>query len=91
MNEDIRVLLDALQKAKKAWFRDEKILEKLAALEHEQWVQWSRAVAHEVLPERRARWERYWVPYDELSEEVKEQDRVWARKVLQIIGKEEAT
>ena len=65
-----------------------QILEKLAALEHKQWVHWSRAVAHEVSPERRARWEKYWVPYEELPEDVKEADREWARKVLQLIGKE---
>jgi len=68
-----------------------RLLEKLAALEHEQWVQWSKAVAHEVSPERRARWEKYWVPYEQLSEEVKEQDREWARKVLRIIGEEETS
>ncbi|TPG88139.1 hypothetical protein EEL32_10270 [Brevibacillus laterosporus] len=62
-----------------------EIIEKLADLEHEQWIKWSKSVAHEVLPERRERWQAYWIPYSDLSEEIKEQDRVWARKVLEVI------
>ena len=62
------------------------LLERLAELEHEQWVSWSKGVAHEVSPERRRRWQEYWVPYDALPEEVKEEDRVWARKVLGVLG-----
>jgi hypothetical protein len=58
------------------------LLERLAELEHEQWVAWSRAVAAEVSAERRRRWEACWVPYAELPEEVKELDRAWARKAL---------
>jgi hypothetical protein len=58
------------------------LLERLAELEHEQWVAWSKAVADEVSAERRQRWAACWVPYAELPDDVKEQDRVWARKVL---------
>ncbi|AYK07748.1 hypothetical protein [Brevibacillus laterosporus] len=67
-----------------------EIIEKLADLEHEQWVKWSKSVAPEVSLERRERWQAYWIPYSDLSEEVKEQDRIWARKVLEVIenGKE---
>jgi hypothetical protein len=61
---------------------NDDLLERLAELEHEQWVAWSRSVAGEVAEERRRRWAAYWVPYAELPDEVKEQDRVWARKVL---------
>lgn len=61
-------------------------LEELAAIEHDQWVEWSKSVASEVSEERRKRWEKYWVPYHELSEEVKEQDRVYARKVLEAMS-----
>ena len=57
-------------------------LERVAAIEHEQWMAWSKSVAPEVSPERRARWEKYWVPYDELPDDVKELDREWARKVI---------
>jgi hypothetical protein len=65
---------------------DERLLERLAELEHEQWVAWSRAVAGEVAPERRKRWEAMWVPYNQLPESVKEEDRVWARKVLSALA-----
>jgi hypothetical protein len=57
-------------------------VERVAEVEHEQWMAWSKTVAPEVSPERRARWEKYWVPYKELPEEVKEQDRIWARKAI---------
>jgi hypothetical protein len=64
----------------------EQMLERLAELEHEQWVFWSQSVAAEVSEERRKRWQSLWVPYRELPEEAKEQDRVWARKTLAALG-----
>ena len=63
------------------------LLEQLAELEPEQWVAWARAVADEVSPERRRRWQAFFVPYAELPEDVKEQDRAWARKVLEALGR----
>ena len=63
----------------------ESLLERLAELEHEQWSAWSRAIAAEVSEERRRRWQSWWVPYDQLPEEIKEDDRVWARKVLALL------
>jgi len=60
------------------------LLEKLAKLEHKQWMTWSKATAREVHQTRRSRWEKYWVPYKDLSEEVKEHDRKWARKILEL-------
>jgi hypothetical protein len=63
-----------------------ELLERLAELEHEQWVAWSRAVAAEVSADRRRRWQACWVPYAELPEEVKELDRAWARRVLATLG-----
>jgi len=60
------------------------LLEKLAALEHEQWIQWSQAIAaHEdISNERLKRWKSLWKPYDELTEGDKEMDRVWASKAV---------
>lgn len=60
------------------------IVDRLARLEHAQWVQWSQSIAREekLTGDRLARWKTMWVPYDELPDDVKEQDRVWARKVL---------
>lgn len=68
--------------------KEEPLIERVARLEHEQWIEWSQAVADEVSPERKERWEKYWVDYDELSEEVKELDRVYARKVIEEVEKE---
>ena len=73
---------------KYAHLRVEKdVFEALAALEHEQWMQWATAVIGEVSVSRAKRWDRYMVPYSELTEEVKEEDRKWAHKVLKILGK----
>lgn len=61
----------------------EETIEELAALEHDQWIEWSKSlVANEPLlkDDRVRRWQALWIPYSELSEESKEQDRVWARK-----------
>ncbi len=67
---------------------DEKqLLEELANLEHQQWTKWSRTVAERVDTETRARWENYWIPYEQLSEETKEQDRIWARRILKALQK----
>ena len=60
-------------------------LEALAQLEHEQWMHWSKAVAHEVSASTREQWQRFWVPYAALSEDVKEADRIWARKVVELL------
>jgi hypothetical protein len=61
---------------------DLELLERLARLEHEQWVAWSKAVAHEVSPARRRAWELCWISYDELSADQKELDLIWARRAL---------
>jgi len=77
-----------LDKKLEQLFESPELLERLAALEHEQWVLWSRAVAEEVREERRARWERFWGPYDELPEHIKEEDRRFAKKVLDVFREE---
>ena len=66
-----------------------ELLERLAELEHEQWVHWSKALAMQenISEERRKRWEQYWVPYSDLPEDVKESDRRWARRILEIVGR----
>lgn len=61
-------------------------VERMADIEHEQWMTWARSVmsADDVTigPERLARWQSYMVPYADLPEHVKEHDRVWARAAL---------
>ena len=63
------------------------LIEKLAELEHEQWMQWSQAIAsrENISSEIFKRWQLLWKEYDELTEEEKEQDRIWARKVLALL------
>jgi hypothetical protein len=68
------------------WKR-KQFVEKLAALEHAQWMKWSKAVAQRVDAETRLRWRKFWVPYAELSEAAKEQDRIWARKIVKAIDR----
>ena len=71
-NEDLEKLVDLEGKfeAIRKTLLGEAFREKLAELEHEQWVQWSKAlVANEQLSNgRRIRWAKQWVPYSELLE-----------------------
>lgn len=62
----------------------DELLETLAMLEHEQWAQWAKTIllTEAISVERKARWVECFKPYHELTEEQKEHDRVWARKVL---------
>ena len=61
------------------------LIEALAEIEHEQWRHWSQAVAPKVLTGIRDSWQKSWVDYAELTEELKEADRVWARKVVALL------
>ena len=68
----------------------DELIEKLAELEHEQWQKWSKDIAknENISDDRFNRWANdCWKPYNELTEEMKEHDRVWARKVLELINK----
>lgn len=62
--------------------------EALAALEHDQWMTWSKslAAAEPLSEERVERWRRLWVPYADLSEHSKASDRVWAQKALTAVA-----
>lgn len=66
---------------------DSLLIEKLAALEHEQWMHLATFLLsnEDISPERREKWEPKMIPYTQLSESGKEQDRFWARKALAII------
>lgn len=68
------------------------LLEKLAALEHEQWVGWTEWMmekwdeTHSSGETYQARWRRQLAtPYEDLSEAEKESDRIEARKVLTLL------
>jgi hypothetical protein len=61
----------------------DELLEALAAAEHEQWTHWTRHLLDNLTPENIARWRRQCdTPYADLSEEEKEKDREWARRVV---------
>lgn len=98
-------------------------IEKLAAVDHDQWHYWSQIIMRDMDEtitalhdldkrllettityekstlrdrvkkliakhnERNARWERQWCAYKQLPEEVKEQDRIWAKKEWEAIHK----
>ena len=62
----------------------DEIIEKLAELEHDQWMSWAKSImqSENISQSRCDRWNSLMIPYADLSEEMKEHDRVWARKVL---------
>ena len=62
-------------------------VEVLAAVEHEQWMAWSKSLSlrEDLSAERRARWEKLWVPYTQLPEADKESDRAWARIAIRAL------
>lgn len=63
-----------------------KELEKLAALEHAQWIKWAKNImkTEDLSPERVKRWKKLFVAYDKLKEKDKDDDRIWARKVIKV-------
>lgn len=66
-------------------------LERLAALEHEQWATWAGGILNRepISYKTRDRWELLIrLPYRSLPEVHKEADRIWARKVLELLYRE---
>ena len=65
-----------------------ELVEKLADLEHKQWGHWTQYFLESYNEDNRKRWNRQaHTAYRNLSEKEKESDRVWARKVLNILKK----
>ncbi len=64
--------------------KENQLLEELASLEHDQWIEWAKSLLEneEISDERKERWKKLFIPYSELSEKSKEQDRVYARKII---------
>lgn len=56
-------------------------IEVLAEIEHAQWMAWAKSLmdTESLSPKRLARWTPLMVPYSELSEDMKEHDRKWAK------------
>jgi hypothetical protein len=65
------------------------LIEDLAALAHEQWVEWSMNIAftETLSSECIQRWKPLWTPYSLLTEAYKETGRKKARKVLEVINR----
>jgi hypothetical protein len=66
---------------------ESQLLEALADLEHQQWMEWAKTLMEKepISQARRDRWAGFMVPYSVLPESVKEHDRVWARKAIALL------
>lgn len=64
-----------------------ELLEKLASLEHDQWMRWAKDILRDenISSATRERWESSFIPYGELSDDLKELDREFARKTLKLL------
>ena len=64
------------------------LFESLSSLEHDQWMMWSKSIAKDdfcrISEAKLEDWQRLWIPYEELSEYRKNQDRFYAEKVINI-------
>ena len=65
--------------------KEKNLLEELSKLIHDEWVEWAQQIEHEVADDRKARWQTVYCEYEDLSEEMKEKDRVYGRKVLAML------
>lgn len=67
----------------------DELLEALSELEHDQWTIWARNLIqseNNLSDSRLERWNKLLAKtYSQLSEDEKEQDRIWARRVIEII------
>ena len=70
---------------------DDDVIERLAALEHQQWMSWVDSLPRNpdnVVPamkNRTKKWEKNMIPYDQLPEDEKRKDRLWATRALRIV------
>lgn len=67
--------------------KEDKLIENLAELEHEQWMDWAKSIikTENISKERVKRWKTLFIKFKNLSEEMKNLDREWAKKVLKIL------
>jgi hypothetical protein len=68
--------------------KEKEVIEKLAELEHEQWMKWAKDIleTEDITEERSKRWKKEsFKPYKDLTEEQKDMDREWAKKAYNII------
>lgn len=64
-------------------------LDKISNIIHEAWMEWTKSISDiesfEHLILEVIRWEELWIPYNELSEDIKEKDRKWAKEIIKIV------
>lgn len=66
--------------------------ERLAELEHNQWVHWTRYMLDNLTPDNIERWRKQIeTPYAQLSETEKASDRRWADEVIKLIEQDESS
>jgi len=68
----------------------EEVIERFASIEHECWKKWAITILKEenISEERKKRWKKCFVPYDELDEETKEDKISCAQKLYDILERE---
>ena len=66
-----------------------KLRERLADLIHQEWVSWAKLLIQrkEVSMVTIHRWKEYLCDYKDLPEEIKNMNRIWADKVLELMKK----
>ena len=66
---------------------DDELREKLAELEHKQWMCWAKDIMKQekISKKKIIRWKKCMIPYKKLSEEMKDFDRKWADVIISII------
>jgi len=67
-------------------------LEKVSSEIHSMWISWAKKMVQEeknISKERIERWEKEcFLPYQELSQEMKEMDRKFAKRIIKIVREE---
>jgi len=68
---------------------EQQLLEELSRLEHEQWMTWAQHIleTENISKSTRNRWQQYFAPYDQLPEDIKELDKPFAQKSLEVFKK----
>ncbi len=64
------------------------LLEKLARLEHLQWIEWTKYMLSNLTTDNINRWKKQLeTDYNDLSSKEKWSDKRWAKKVLELISR----
>ena len=67
-------------------FEKMDVVDRISTVIHEEWMEWSKSISdiesYNQLILKVNRWEELWIPYGQLSEELKEKDREYARKII---------